>query len=77
MKIQCTKVPVVTDKRNVHENQAKLILSIIIVVSSIYKITFATRKSKASHVSINVPVFPIVPKVKLVKIGILLEIKHI
>ena len=53
--MQCTKVPVITDKHNVHESEViDLILTIIFVVPRMY-ITFATRKSKASHFLINLP----------------------
>ena len=66
--IQCTQVPVVTDKRNVHEGKA-IGFSIIIVVPRI------CNEEKQGFALFNkCPVLlPIVPIVKLVKLWVLLE----
>ena len=73
MKIECTKVPVVTDKEECPRESSYLILGVIIVVPHTYNITFATWKSNASHFNICPILFPIVPIVKMVKIRVLLE----
>ena len=58
------------------ELRGRVQLSDIIVVPSMYNITFATRKS-ITHFNKCHVLFPIVPIVKLVKYGYSWKIKHI